>query len=601
VDAATVPTEETWDLDELFADDRAFERARAELEALLPSLESARGRLGESAARLADALAEITDAYRRFGLLRSYASLKADLDTRDGERQALRQSIGLLATDLSGRLAWLRPELLSLEPETLESFITEEPRLAEHAFFLRDLMRQRDHVLSPPEERILAETSLLTRAASSLYTVLHNVDLPRPEVTLSGGEKVTLTPVAFSRHRATTVREDRLKLFPAYFGSYSAFRNTLGQNLYAAVKNHMFRSRVRGYRSSLAASLDGDNVPEEVYRNLIRQVRAHLPVMDRYFVLRARALGLERLEYPDLYCPLNNTPPRDCTTKEAWERMRESLAPLGEEYRAALDLSLDRRWIDWHPVVGKRAGAYASGMAYDLHPFVLLNYTGNYESVSTLAHEMGHAMHSHFSNRTQPFATADYSIFVAEVASTLNEALLAAREIEQAPTPEEQRTLLGNYLDGIRGTLFRQAMFAEFELEIHERAERGEVLTGERLDQLYLDLLRDYHGHDRGVVRVADEYAIEWAAVPHFYYDFYVYQYATGIVAATALAAAISSDEPGAAERYLEFLRSGGSAYPLELLRRAGVDLEAAAPYDAAFDALDRQLEALARRLELRP
>jgi oligoendopeptidase F len=316
-------------------------------------------------------------------------------------------------------------------------------------------------------------------------------------------------------------------------------------------------------------------------------------VLHRYFRLRARALGVPRLEYHDLYAPLLLRPPRCRTPEEASALLSACLKPLGREYVEALEAGMDGRWIDWHPAPGKRAGAYASGWAYRVHPYVLLNYVGDHASLSTLAHEMGHAMHSHFSNRTQPYATADYSILVAEVASTVNEALLSRHMLSVAADDEERLFLLGSQLDGIRGTLFRQTMFAEFELEIHERAERGEVLTGERLSQLYLELLRDYHGHEQGVVHVADDYAVEWASIPHLHFDFYVYKYATGIVAASALADAICSGSGAARAAYLAFLRAGDSDYPLALLRGAGVDLEAEAPFHAARSAIERGVERL--------
>jgi oligoendopeptidase F len=360
----------------------------------------------------------------------------------------------------------------------------------------------------------------------------------------------------------------------------------------------MFRSRSRGYRSSLATALDSDNIPETVYRNLIEQVHRHLPVLHRYMDLRARALGLDRLGYHDLHCPLAPALDRRYTVAEAGDLVRRSMAPLGKEYAGSLEASFESRWIDWHPTPGKRSGAYSSGGAYDYHPYVLMNFNGDYESVSTLAHEMGHALHSYFSNRTQPHATADYSIFVAEVASTFNEALLNAKMFDEAETGEERLFLVGTYLDQMRATLFRQTMFAEFELLIHEKAESGEALTGDSLNDLYLDLLRTYQGHDRGVMEIPEAYAIEWASVPHFYYNFYVYQYSTGIVAATALSEAVLDGRPGARERYLEFLGAGGSDYPLELLRRAGVDLESPEPYEMTLGAISRQLDRLEELLE---
>jgi oligoendopeptidase F len=594
------PIEETWKLDDLFADDDAFEAARRAYETeRLPRSENHKGQLLASASNLADALEAFHDGYRALARLHTYAALKSDEDTRIGDNQARRQGVQLLATEMSKRTSWLRPEILAGDEALLRRYLDEEPRLATFRHFIEDLLRQQEHVLSPAEERIMAEAGLVRGQASSLYSLFSNAEMPRPEVTLSDGETVKLTPVNFAKLRMHPVREDRLKLFPAFFGAYSDFRDTMGLNLYALLKEHIFSKNARNYPSCLAAALNDDNVPESVYRNLIAQVREALPVLHRYFRLRARFLGLEKLHYPDLYCPMAGKPSSTYTTDEARAMVLDSMKPLGAEYGDPLAASFRERWIDWHPGEGKRSGAYATGWAYDVHPYVLLNYNGDYESVSTLTHEMGHAMHSYFSNDAQPFETSDYSIFVAEVASTFNEALLVRHVLSGAESDEAKLFILGSYLDGIRGTLFRQVMFAEFELAIHERAEAGEVLTGERLSEIYLELQRAYHGHGEGVVEVDERYGVEWAAVPHFYYNFYVYQYATGIVAAAALSRAVLEGQQGSRERYLDFLRSGGSNYPLELLRDAGVDLEQAQPYRDAFNTMDGlldDLEAIADR-----
>jgi len=593
LESAAPPSSETWQLGDIFGSEADLLRAKRELEAEIPTLDQWQGHLADSPGVLAEALDGITDAYRRFAALRCYASLRSDEDTRLARHQAVRQEIDLLATQLSSQVSYLRPEILKLDPTQIEEFLTTEPRLKVHAFFLRDLIRQRDHVLEPGEERILSYSSLLTGSANSLYNVLHNAEMPRPEVTLESGESVRLTPVHFRMHRSSTNRADRKTVFEANYEGYAVLGDTMGQNLFNGVKAHLFRARSRDYSSCLAAALDGSNIPTDVYRNLISQTRRRLPVLHRYFRLRARALGLERLEYHDLYCPISQSEPPRFTPDEARRTVHESLEPLGRRYLDSLDRAFDQRWIDWHPSPGKRSGAYATGWAYDAHPYVLLNFTGDFESVSTLTHEMGHAMHSYFSNAALPFATADYPVFVAEVASTLNEALLSRRMLEIATEADQQIFLLGSFLDTVRGTLFRQTMFAEFELEIHERVERGEVLTGESLNEIYLALLRDYHGHDEGVMTIDDRYAVEWAAVPHFYYDFYVYQYATGIVAANALAEAVTRGPSTVVDRYLSFLSSGGSDHALNLLRQAGVDLETPDPYDATFDAVERRLDQL--------
>jgi oligoendopeptidase F len=595
------PVEETWRLEDLFATDSEFLASREALKAKLPDAARWRGRLRESAAVLAEALDAMAALSRELQRLMAYASMRSDGDTRVAGALALRQEVELLFTEFGRAAAYVRPEILTLEPERLTAFLAEEPRLAPHGHFLRDLARQRAHVLSPPEERILAEASLIAGGSDTLFGVFQNAEMPFPEISLSTGESVRLTPANFARHRTTTVRSDRERLFDAYLNTYRAFQNTLGHNLFEGTKGHVFRARARHYPTCLHAALDGDNIPVSVYRNLVAQIRERLPVLHRYFGLRARALGVPRLAYHDLHCPIAEGPRATYSVAQAAALVRESMAPLGERYAQPLRLAFEDRWIDWHPVPGKRSGAYASGSAYDVHPFMLLNFNGDYESVSTLAHEVGHAMHSHFSNRTQPYPTADYSIFVAEVASTFNEAMLQESLMKRANDREERLFLLSGQLDGFRATLFRQTMFAEFELLIHEKVERGESLTGEALSAIYLDLVRAYHGHDEGICEVDERHAVEWAVVPHFHYNFYVYQYATGITAATALSEAILAEEPGARDRYLTFLSSGGSDYPLELLRRAGVDLTRPEPYEATMRSMSRALDRLESLLDERP
>ena len=593
METAVPPRSERWNLDELFSGPDAVSSAERALEARIPSLATFAGRLGDSAGCLADALDAILQVHEALARLQTYVGLRADLDTRVAAAQGTRERIDLLGIEFARATAYLKPEVLGLPAGTLSAFLAAEPRLAPHAFFLSDLERLRPHVLGPGEERILSASGMLGSTPGALFELLHNAELPRPEVELPGGESVRLTPVAFQELRVRSSRFEREIVFPAYFRAYESFRETLGCNLFGTVKAHLFRARARGYASCLEAALDPDAVPVEVYRTLLSEARARLPVLHRYFRLRARALGLDRLHYHDLHCPLGGAAPPPYDPARAREVVERSLAPLGPDYEAALTRAFDGRWVDWHPGPGKRAGAYSNGRAYAVHPYVLLNFTRDFESVSTLTHELGHAVHSWFSNAAQPYATSDYSIFVAEVASTLNETLLQECVQQEARSDDERRFLLGTFLDGVRATLFRQAMFAEFELAIHERVERGEALTGEELSASYLKLLREYHGHDQGVVQVDDVYAVEWAAVPHFHYDFYVYQYATGIVAAMALAETILREGPPAARRYLAFLASGGSDYPLALLRRAGVDLERAEPYTMALAAVERRIEAL--------
>lgn len=594
MEVSAPPIDEQWNLTDIFDDDDAFQAARKAFgERWTPPVDRYRGVLMASASNLAETLEAVADARRRLHELHCYAALRSDGDTRVAGYQAMRQSVELLGTELGKRLSWMSPEILACGRSTLKSYLADEPRLAPYRFFLENLDRQRNHVLPAGEERVLAESGLIRGQAGSLYQLLANAELPRAEITLSSGECVRLTPVEYQRCRSSNDRADRRRVYSAYFGSYADFRGTLGLNLYASVKEHIFRSRARNYDSCLAAALDDDHVPQEVYRSLIRGVRRALPTLHRYLKLRGEFLRLGDLEYADLYCPLSGKPSMTYSPAEARRLVTDSLSPLGAQYTEPLNAAFDSRWIDWHPAEGKRSGAYATGWAYDVHPYILLNYSGDYDAVSTLTHELGHAMHSYFSNKHQPFPTADYSIFVAEVASTFNETLLVHKVLESSESDEDRLAVVVSYLDGMRGTLFRQTMFAEFELAIHERAEAGEVLTGESLSELYLELLRTYHGHDAGVMTVDDRYAVEWALVPHFYYNFYVYQYATGIVAASALARAVLADEDAARDRYMRFLGSGGSNYPLALLRSAGVDLEQPEPYRQTIAAVDAHLDTL--------
>ncbi len=585
--------DETWRLEDIFLSDDAFWVEKRRIDAALPGLGRFAGQLGASARAMAEALEQISIESKGLARLHAYASMKSDGDLRVAPHQGMRQEVELAHTEISRRIAYLRPEILALQDGTVEAFLVAEPRLAPFAPFLRNLVRQKDHVLSPAEENLLAEAGLVLGGPSQIFGILNNAEMPRETIELSEGQSVTLTPAVFSLLRTTGVRSDREKATRAYFSGYRAFEATYGSNLFEALKTHVFRSRVRRYDSCLSAALDGDNVPVLVYSNLIDQVRRNLPSLHRYSRLRARALGLSQLTYFDLHCPLGTGPNRDYGVEAAKRLVLDAMAPMGASYTEVLNESLERRWIDWHPAPGKRSGAYATGAAYDVHPYMLLNFNGDFDSVSTLAHEAGHAMHSHFSNRAQPYPCADYSIFVAEVASTFNEALLIERLLDLATDRQEKLFLLGHWLDGIRATLFRQTFFAEFELAIHQRAERGEALTGEALSKLYLELLRAYQGHDTGACVVDDIFAIEWACVPHFYYDFYVYQYSTGIVAANSLADDVLKGRSGARDRYARFLESGGSDYPLEILRRAGVDLESHAPYEATFKAMDLKLDAL--------
>jgi oligoendopeptidase F len=597
---AALPDELRWDLGDLYPDDAAWAADLAALVARLPEAEAPRGTLGRSAAELADALDALFALYRKLGRLQSYAGLRADEDTRDSAGLALRLKAQQAATELAARAAWVEPEIVALDPEVVAAYVAAEPRLAPYRHFLDDLQRRRAHTGTAGEERILAEASRTADGPHAVHGLLVDAEMPRPAVVLASGETVALDAAAFAKWRASAVRDDRRKVFDAWFGRLGEFRRTFGATLNAQVQHAVFAARARRYGSTLEHALDADALPTAVYRRLLADVGAHLPQFHRYLALRRRILGVERLAYHDLYAPLVAQVDRRYPWPEAARLAADSCAPLGGDYRDVVRRAFAERWIDALPAAGKRSGAYSNGHAYDVHPYVLMNYQERYDDVSTLAHELGHAMQSFLSNRDQPFPTARYPIFVAEVASTFHEALLLHHVLARTDDDAERLALLGNWLESVKGTLFRQTQFAEFELAIHERVEGGHALTGDSLDELYLAIARRYYGHDAGVCEVADVVRSEWAYIPHFYYGFYVYQYATAFTASTALSERVLGGDAEATRRYLAFLSAGGSDYPLALLRRAGVDLAAGDAFALTMRRMARvmdEVEALVERV----
>ncbi len=592
---SVAPDPDRWRLEDIFPDPASWEAALRELGADPGRLKPFQGRLGEGPEVLAACLDVYHDATRRLYAVSSYASMRYHEDTRVGETAEMEQKARLAGTRLSEAASFIDPEILSIGEGRVRSWLEEAPSLAVYRHGIADLLRRAPHTLTGAEEGIIAAAGLVTDAPYAVYGMLANADLPWPEIRLSDGTAVRLDQSAYTRYRSAPGREDRRRVFDAFWGAWRGYARTFGATLYAQVKKDLFHARVRRYPNALASALDADNIPESVYRTLVREADRGLPVLHRYFRLRGRMLGIEEMRYFDIYPPLVASD-RKIPIEEAKRIVLEAAAPLGPESVSILERGFGERWMDVYPRPGKRPGAYMSGHVYDVHPYVLMNYNEDYESVSTLAHEWGHALHSHLANRAQPFATAGYSIFTAEVASTLQEALLLDRMLRSATDRSERLFFLGHALEGLRGTFFRQAMFAEFELAIHEAVEAGEALSSDRLTAMYADLLRRYHGHAAGIVRIDDDYTVEWAYIPHFYYNFYVYQYATSISASALLAEGIVAGDPAAIERFLGLLRAGGSDYAYELLREAGVDLASPEPYRSLLrrmDAIMDEIEAL--------
>jgi oligoendopeptidase F len=593
-----VPIEHKWKLEDLYASDQTWNKAKQKLVAQFDEVLAYRGKLASSASELLACLEFNSRLSKEFERLHSYSVMKCDEDTRNSKYLAMRQEMEQLGTDYNSKASFIEPEIAKMNKNKIDEFITEKPGLRVFKMYLYDIQRTKAHRLSEKEERILAEASLLANGPSTIYMIFSNAELPYPEVKLSDGVIAKLNKAGFARYRAVPNRSDREAVFQAFWQVFNNFRRTFGTQLYANVKRDMFYARTRGYGSSLHSALDKDNIPPEVYITLIENVNNNIDSFHRYLNLKKRMLGVDTLKYSDVYAPVVKGIDLKYAFEQAQELVLDAVEPLGQDYSRIAKEAFESRWIDVYPTPGKRAGAYSNGSAYDVHPYILLNFNGQYDDVSTLAHELGHTMHSYYSNKNQPYPTADYSIFVAEVASTFNEALLINKMLKEIKDDDTRLSLLMNYLDGIKGTVFRQTQFAEFELSIHEKAERGEPLTGDVLSKLYGDILKKYYGHDKGVCYIDDIYTVEWAYVPHFYYNFYVYQYATSFTASTALSEKVLNKEKGAVEKYIEFISSGGSDYSINLLKKAGVDMTDAQPFNKTMVAMNRTMDEIERILE---
>ncbi|HVI80529.1 MAG TPA: oligoendopeptidase F, partial [Candidatus Acidoferrum sp.] len=490
------------------------------------------------------------------------------------------------------------PEILKMDDATIARFLTEEPRLHIYRQYFEDITRRRAHTLSKEEEKLLAGASIMASGPSSIFGVFADADFPYPAITLSDGKSVKLDKAALALHRASPVREDRQKVMEAFFTTLGKYRATFGSMMNTNVQTSVFYARARNYETSLESSLDGPNIPVSVYSKLIEGVGRNLSTFHRYLTLRKRIMGLAELHYYDLYAPLVPSVETKYSVDAAERNILAALAPLGHEYAEVTQKSFTERWIDMYPTEGKRAGAYSNGAAYDVHPYMLMNYNGKYDDMSTLAHELGHTMHSYFSNKTQPYALSNYTIFVAEVASTFNEALLMDYMLKQIKDDTTRLALLGNYLESFKGTVFRQTQFAEFELRMHEMVEKGQPLTGDALSQLYTEIVNRYYGHDQGICVVDDYITNEWAMIPHFYNAYYVFQYATSFTASSALSEKVLAAEPGVTNRYLKFLSAGKSKYPIDLLKDAGVDMTSNEPLELTVKKMNRVMDEMEELLQ---
>ena len=591
----------TWDLTELYSSQQAWNSAREDVLEGLENVRRLRGTLGESADSLYSGLLLISDTTREAMRVYTYAALNADEDLRDTATQERRQLAQTMFARLNEATSWLQPEILRIGKESIDSFVREDERLQRFAFQLDDALRNAPHTLGDEAEATLAYFSQPMGSPSTIYGMVANSDIPWPEIELSTGEKGVIDSQGYSRFRGADNRDDRKLVFDTFWGTWKEYRNTVGSVLNAHIQNQVALAKARKYDSVLQRELFQDNLPEEVYRTLVAEVNKALPTLHRYFRLRSAMLGIDQMHYYDIYPSLVSLD-KTFDIETSKKLTLDAMSILGEDWVDMQKAAMEQRWMHVYPQRGKRSGAYMQPSAYDVHPYLLLNHNDDYESLSTLAHEWGHAMHTLYAQESQPFDTAFYATFIAEIPSTSLELILQDYMTRNAETDDERLFYLGRALESLRGTFFRQTMFAEFELALYETVERGEALSGEKASEIYGTILKRYHGHDEGVVVIDDLYTNEWMFIPHFYLNMYVFQYATSQTAGTALYERIVEEGEAGVENYKNLLRAGGSDYPYTLLTNAGVDLAQPGPYRAVvtkMNAIMDEMEAiLARQAE---
>ena len=581
-----IPLEDTWATEDMFATDEAWEAELASLAEDRDYLAGFAGKLGESADRLYAYLTRMEQTDSKVSLLANYAMRKSDQDTRNGFYQAMSGKFMSVAVGLNAACAFETPEIMDISDEKLEAFYAEKPELERYRRYLTNMRRRKAHILSPAEEKLLAAAGEVSGAPGDIYGNFANADITFPNAVDSEGKTYPLTQGTFISYQENPDRQLRKSAYENLYHTFGNYKNTAAGLLNAQGKQLKFHADARKYDSTLEAALDRTNVPTSVYTNLIEAVHQNIDKMHRYIRLRKKLLGVEDLHFYDIYMPLLSDVDKEIPFAEAKQTVYDALYPLGDAYRSILKKGFENRWIDVYESVGKRGGAYSAGAA--VHPYVLLNYSGTLDSQFTLAHEMGHALHSYLSNANQNPIDANYVIFVAEVASTCNEALLMEYLLNKTTDKKERAYLINHFLDQFRGTLYRQTLFAEFELIMGKYIGEGRTLTADLLCEEYKKINQFYYGPD---MIVDDEIAMEWARIPHFYYNYYVFQYATGYSAAIALSRKILAEGEPAVKDYLNFLSGGCSKSPIDLLKGAGVDMTTPEPINAALELFDKLLD----------
>lgn len=576
-----IPSEDKWRLEDIFPTDEAFKTSLSNVDKKLADLATYEGQLTQNSSDLLTFLKAQDDFWVEVNKLYVYAHMRLHEDGNQSFYQDLSQKSEMFSIKASSTMAFVQPELSTLTPEQLETFYTQTPALLHYKRYFDELMRQKAHILDPATEALLAEVGNLAGTAQNTFAMLSNVDLKFPMVHNAEGETIPLTHATYIPLMENNKRKVRQEAFDALYSTYNAFKNTLASLFAGNIKQYALFTNTRHFNSPLEMALSENNIPTQVYHNLIQTVNKHLGTLHRYMTLRKNTLSLDELHMYDLFVPMVKDYEKKLSFKEAQEIIIQALAPLGKDYIEVVTSAFDSGWIDKYENEGKRSGAYSWGTYGAPHPYILLNHTSNINSMFTLAHEMGHAMHTYYSHKNQAPMYGDYCIFVAEVASTVNEALLMQYLLKQTNSPIEKQYLLNYFMDQFKNTLYRQTMFAEFELEMHLAYQKGETLTSEYLSTHYYELVKKYHGKD---VIVDDAIAIEWSRIPHFYTPFYVYQYATGYSAAIALSERILNEGEPAVKDYIRFLSGGSSADPIDLLKIAGIDMSSEKPIEAALD-----------------
>lgn len=591
IDRKDVPEKYKWNLNDLYPDEASWLKEKDAILNELNEVAKYKGRLAEDAKTLNTALDLYFDMIKQFYRFSEYANGLTNQDLRNSSYQSLTQQAMHVGTEISEKTAFISPEILRIDPLKLKNFFDENKDLGQYKMFIGDIQRLRDHTLPESEEKILASFNSISGTPENVYSIFNDAEFPYAKVKLSNGEEVELTSSAYTKYRSVPNRSDREKVFEAFFGQYGKFQNTIGANLGGKMKLDWTYAKDRNYNSSLEAALNAFNIPVSVYDNLITQIHNSLPTLHRFLKLKKQMLGVDTLHYYDLYTPIVKKVDMKFDLPEGQQAILTALKPLGNDYLETIKKAFNNRWIDYMPTSGKRSGAYSTGGAYDVHPYILTNWNGDYESVSTLAHELGHSMHSYLSNTNQTFVNSQYSIFVAEIASTLNESLLNDYMVKHAKSDKEKLYLLGSYLELLRTTIFRQTQFAEFELAMHKMAESGEPITGESLSKMYYNLVKEYYGNDEGYCKVDPYVAYEWEYIPHFMYDYYVYQYSTSLIYATALAQKIINEGQPAVDKYFNILKGGSSDYPIELIKKAGIDPLTSEPFELTMSRMNKVMD----------